>query len=274
MNALPKYIIADVDDTFTVAGSLSPEVLVAVSRAALAGIEVILNTGRPAGYGATLFAYLSAVSAVIVENGGAFFDRRDAQPGQDPREVAIQPVRGFDATLRSRLQALAQRTATRAGLTFTETADNPFRLTDFTVLRQLPKSDAAAILRHLAELVDEESSGSGSLLASSIHIHFMLDGKGAARSKADGCLALLQRRGFSAEAARNELATHAITVGDSANDASFFTPGRFAFSVGVRNIERYLGELGEARPRHITRQHEGLGLVEFIDEVLDKRLPW
>lgn len=274
MAALPKYIIADVDDTFTVDGSLSPEVLVAVSRAASAGIEVILNTGRPAGYGATLFAYLSAVSAVIVENGGAFFDRRDALPGQDPREVAIRLTRGLDATLRPRLQQLAARTATRAGLTFTETADNPFRLTDFTVLRQLPKNDAAAILRNLAEIVDEESNGDGSLLASSIHIHFMLDGKGAARSKADGAVALLQRRGLTEEAARNELATQAITVGDSANDASFFTPGRFAFSVGVRNIERYLGELGDARPRHITKQREGLGLVELIDEILDRRLPW
>ena len=37
-------------------------------------MEVILNTGRPAGYGATLLAYLPMVSAVIVENGGAWLD--------------------------------------------------------------------------------------------------------------------------------------------------------------------------------------------------------
>ena len=35
-----------------------------------AGIEVILNTGRSAGWGAALLAYLPGVSAVIVENGG------------------------------------------------------------------------------------------------------------------------------------------------------------------------------------------------------------
>ena len=78
---LPRYLIADVDDTFTVAGHLHPVVFAAVARASAAGIEVILNTGRPAGYGAALLSYLPDVSAVIVENGGAWLDRRPSLHG-------------------------------------------------------------------------------------------------------------------------------------------------------------------------------------------------
>ena len=57
-------------------------------------------------------------------------------------------------------------------------------------------------------------------------------------------------------------------AGDSANDASLFEPGRFALPVGVRNLEKYLGELGANRPARLTRAAEGLGLIELIDELL------
>lgn len=262
-----QYLIADVDDTFTVDGSLHGAVLAAVERATAAGIEVILNTGRPAGYGATLLAYVRGVSAVVVENGGAWFDRRSPGGSDDPHEASLVYRDPPAADLRARLGRLAQRVAARAGLTFAETADNAFRLTDYTVLRRL-SGPAAPALKQLADLTAEESGGAGHLLASSIHLHFMLDGE-QRRSKADGVHALLARRGLSSIAER--LASSAISVGDSANDASLFEPGRFALSVGVRNIERYLPELGENRPQHITQAPEGAGLVELIDEILAGR---
>lgn len=262
-----KYLIADVDDTFTVGGSLDGAVLDAVARAAAAGIEVILNTGRPAGYGATLLAYVRGVSAVVVENGGAWFDRLAPGAGSDPHETPLIYRDPPAADLRSQLHALAQRVGRQAQLVFTETADNAFRLTDYTVLRRLP-GDAVSRLRQLAELTAEASAGAGHLLASSIHLHFMLDGD-QRRSKADGVEAMLSRRGLPRAA--EILAASAITVGDSANDASLFAPGRFAFSVGVRNIERYLPELGASRPLHLTQAAEGRGLVELIEAILAAR---
>lgn len=284
---LPKYLVADVDDTFTVGGCLHPQVIFAVQRAAFAGIEVILNTGRSAGYGATLLAYVDGISAVIVENGGAWFDLRG--PAQLPVEQGREQGRGHgrDETpvrfyvspppdLRKRLEELCERVAQRAGLRFRATADNAYRLTDYTVVRDLPASaDATSLLAALAEHVRAESNGQGSLLASSIQLHFMLDGACAGagrRSKADGVAALLRSRGVADADA--ELRTAAVAVGDSANDASLFASGRFALSAGVRNIERYLPELGRSRPRHITRASEGHGLIELIDDLLYDRLPW
>lgn len=261
-----RCLVADVDDTLTVDGSLSGPVLDAVARAAAAGIEVILNTGRPAGYGATLLAYVRGLSAVVVENGGAWFDRKAPGAPSDPHEAPLFLRDGETPDLRKRLMDLADRVAARAGLSFVETADNAFRLTDYTVLRRLPTdTNAATVLQAIRRYTDEESAGQGSLLASSIHLHFMLDG-GRARSKADGVAQLLARRGVAQP--HEFLARHAVSVGDSANDASFFEPGRFAWSVGVRNIERYLPELGANRPRHITQQPEGHGLLELIEALL------
>jgi hypothetical protein len=93
----------------------------------------------------------------------------------------------------------------------------------------------------------------------------MLDGD-TPRSKADGVVELLRSRGSADPQA--ELLHGAVTVGDSANDASLFALGRFALTVGVRNIERYLPELGAARPRHLTRAAEGLGVCELIEDLL------
>ncbi len=277
---LPRYLFADVDDTFTVRGGIHADVLEAVARAERAGMEVILNTGRPAGYGATLLAYLPMVSAVIVENGGAWLDRRakapSAQsPGGGPlatagHEHGLHYFRPPSADLRTRLAALQKRVARRVGRVFTTTADNQFRVSDYTVVRDLPGgAEGAALLAEIARIADEESEQQGHILASSIHIHFMLDGA-ARRSKAEGAAALLTQRGVSD--AHGELARCAVSVGDSANDASLFTPGRFALSVGVRNIERYLPELGELVPMHITTHSEGFGLCELIADLLSGRL--
>lgn len=269
---LPRYLIADVDDTFTVGGHIHPAVLAAVAQASAAGIELILNTGRPAGYGAALLSYLPSVSAVIVENGGAWLDRRGTQVptsadhGELPLQFAVPPP----IDLRERLWALRQQVARRMGLTLQPTADSAYRVTDHTAVRTLPAGPAgAAILAAMSAVVAEESAGAGRILASSIHIHFMLDGE-RPRSKALGAVALLGGRGIADPGA--ELARFAVAVGDSANDASLFEPGRFALSVGVANIERYLPELGGLRPRHLTKAAEGLGLCELIADLLSGAL--
>ncbi|MFO0621281.1 MAG: hypothetical protein U0745_07795 [Polyangia bacterium] len=277
---LPRYLFADVDDTFTVRGGIHADVLDAVARADRAGMEIILNTGRPAGYGATLLAYLPSVSAVIVENGGAWLDRRAQAPSSfspsgsavvtSSHEHGLHYFRPLAPDVRTRLAALQKRVSRRLGRSLTTTADNQFRVSDYTVVRDLPGGhEGAKMLAELSRLVEDESDHQGHILASSIHIHFMLDGD-ARRSKAEGAAALLSRRGVTD--ANAELSRYAVSVGDSANDVSLFAPGRFALSVGVRNIERYLPELGDSVPQHITTHSEGFGLCELITDLLNGRI--
>ncbi|MCS6915034.1 MAG: hypothetical protein RMK29_05525 [Myxococcales bacterium] len=263
---LPRYLVLDVDDTLTINGRLRPLSLAALERAAGAGMEVVLNTGRSAGWGAALLAYLPGVSAVVVENGGAWLDRRLSH--SDEVQVQFRCPPGPD--LRARLARLRQTVAQELGLELQPTADDAFRLTDHTVVRTLPGGQVGAeAVRELAQAVAKHSGGGAHVLASSVHIHFFWDGD-RPRSKAEGVLALLRRRGLSDPEA--ELAHWAVAVGDSGNDASLFVPGRFALAAAVRNIERYLPELGPCVPRYVTCAPEGLGLAELIDDLLGGRL--
>lgn len=277
-----RYLILDVDGTLTVGDHLSPAVLAALTRAAEAGLEIILNTGRSAGYGAALLTYVPGVSAVIVENGGAWFDGADQRHEEERHATLRCPMSATAlAEERGRLHALRLRTGHALGLALTPTADDAFRLTDHTVVRRVPTGPAGAeALARLRALVQEETDGAGDILASSVHIHFMIDhappdSPGALRvprSKADGALRLLQRRGVTDAA--QVLRRHAAVVGDSGNDASLFAPGLFALTIGVANIVPYLPELsarGAAPPQHITREAEGLGVVELIDDLLAGR---
>ena len=155
----PGRLRAKATSSFTVRGGIHPEVLDAVASAERAGIEVILNTGRPAGYGATLLAYLPMVSAVIVENGGAWLDRHTPAPslhtadgsrGSD-HEHGLHFFRPLDSDLRMKLGDLQARVARRLGRTFCTTADNQYRVSDYTVVRDLPGGHEGA--KMLAELV-------------------------------------------------------------------------------------------------------------------------
>lgn len=281
---LPRYLVLDIDDTLTTHGHVQPATLAALQRAAKAGIDVILDTGRSAGWGAAMLQYLPAVSAAIVENGGAWFDLRLPRP--HAHEVPVQFATA--APDRARLIAAQEAAAADLGWEFVPTADDPFRLTDHTVVRTLPGGTAgAALLQRLRQALADprlegprpegpsapasprSSSFPVELLASSVHLHFYSDDPARRRSKAAGLLALLARRGVPDPA--DEVRRLAVAVGDSGNDISLFHPGRFALAVGVRNIERYLPELGDHRPGHITRSAEGDGVIELIDDLLDGR---
>ena len=54
---LPRYLIADVDDTFTVGGQIHPAVLAATAQATAAGIAAIFVRGEDGtGYPIAIYA--------------------------------------------------------------------------------------------------------------------------------------------------------------------------------------------------------------------------
>jgi len=64
-----EIIATDVDDTITIDGLLTSEVVTAIKDIRTIGKKVILVTGRSGGAGATFSRYLP-VEMVIAENGG------------------------------------------------------------------------------------------------------------------------------------------------------------------------------------------------------------
>ena len=64
-----RYILADIDDTLTIAGRLPAAVFAAMERVQKAGIRLIPITGRPAGW-CDHIARMWPVAGIVGENGG------------------------------------------------------------------------------------------------------------------------------------------------------------------------------------------------------------
>jgi hydroxymethylpyrimidine pyrophosphatase-like HAD family hydrolase len=98
------------------------------------------------------------------------------------------------------------------------------------------------------------------VVASSIHIHVRPRGWG----KAEGLLAALAALLPEACAKPDE---SILFVGDSSNDRSLFARLRKT-SVGVRNVSKFLGELGADQPAFVTERESAAGFAEVVQALL------
>lgn len=231
-----RLVAADIDDTLTQAGKFTGELLAALSQLAQAGLHTLLVTGRSAGWGQALAAYLPGISGVIAENGLVWL-----APGAEPLPLGV-----FDSA------PLADNTARLAACYGWQPAeDNAFRLYDRTFLRP-PDFDQ----RQLARCRQQVDAGF-EVLASSVHIHV----KPAGYSKST---ALLQVA--NTVCAVHDPAQEVLVIGDSPNDAPLFRV--FPLAVGVANVLDYRDELGADLPRFVTRYREGAGFLELTERLL------
>jgi HAD superfamily hydrolase (TIGR01484 family) len=241
-----RVLAADVDDTLTTAGRLPPSTLECLQALDASGIVVALVTGRPAGWAQALAGYLPGVKVAVAENGLVAFDsagdRVDLGPPRDP-------------SFFSRLADNAARVRKAYGLTVTP--DDAFRLFERTFNR--PATFDAATLFASQKIVDADFE----VMASSIHIHVRPSGWG----KAEGLLAAL--RPYSPEACASP-DDSILFVGDSSNDRSLFARLRKT-SVGVRNVTRFLDELGDDRPAFVTEAESARGFAELGHRLLSAR---
>jgi hydroxymethylpyrimidine pyrophosphatase-like HAD family hydrolase len=238
-----RVLAADVDDTITSGGKIPASTVECFAALGRAGLLVALVTGRPAGWAQALAGYLPSVRVAVAENGLVAFD-------DDGRRRDLGPERGPD--FQARLAANGARVRQAYGLEVTP--DDTFRLFERAFVR--PASFDSAVLAKSGTLVDPDFE----VVASSIHIHVRPAGWG----KADGLFAVLRAVAPEACAAPDE---SMLFVGDSSNDRSLFTRLRRT-SVGVRNVTRFLDELGEDRPAYITAAEAAQGFAEVARAVL------
>lgn len=237
-----RVIATDMDGTLTQQGKFTPALLQALEELAAAGIQVIIVTGRSAGWVSGLATYLP-VAGAIAENGGVFYPTNRETP------VALTPL----ANLAIHRQQLAQ-TFQKLQSEFPqirESADNRFRVTDWTFDVQGLKLSQ---IRRLAALCQQLDWG---FTYSNVQCHI----KPLGQDKAIGLLQVL-RQHFPEFTSKQVL-----TVGDSPNDESLFNQCYFPVSVGVANVLDYANQL-TYQPTYITTSAEGKGFCELAQYIL------
>lgn len=236
-----RLVATDMDGTLTTGGEFTPKLLQAFDRLRQSGVAVLIVTGRSAGWVGGLVHYLPVVGA-IAENGGLYIDKANPQPVILPDIPRLTHHRDRLSGFFARLQEKYPR--------LTPSADNPYRITDWTFdITGLTQSDLA----WMQETCEAQSMG---FTYSTVQCHIKIP----RQNKAMGLTKVLEQRFL-------ELTPSAVmTVGDSPNDESLFEE-QFPCSVGVANVAHYLPSLSNA-PVYITKAAEGKGFIELVDALL------
>ncbi|WP_017315615.1 HAD family hydrolase [Mastigocladopsis repens] len=239
-----RLVATDMDGTLTRKGKFTSQLLQGLQNLATAGIEVVIVTGRSAGWVSGLAYYLPIVGA-IAENGGLFYLSGSEKP------VALTPIPDLIAH-RQQLELAFQQLQIQFPH-IQESADNRFRVTDWTFDVHSLSTDELKTLSHLCQKM-----GWG-FTYSNVQCHI----KPLGQDKAIGLLQMLR------EHFPHYTPEQVVTVGDSPNDESLFDERYFSVSVGVANVLEYTKQL-QHQPAYVTCAAEGEGFCELARIVIEQ----
>jgi HAD superfamily hydrolase (TIGR01484 family) len=242
-----RALFSDVDGTLTTRGRVEASTYLALEQLGDAGIDIILVTGRPAGWGQALMSLVPVV-AVVSENGGVSFIRRE---GKLEKLYGVAPASLPD--WRRRMHAAAVDVMSEIpGARLS--SDSRYREADLAI----DWNEEASLSKEEADRAVEMLERRGFKAArSSVHVNF-----GPPEfNKLSACKKVIKH----ALGADPELLEPYVYVGDALNDAPMF--GGFPRSVGVANIKAWWDEL-EHTPSFLTDEAEGAGLRALCARVL------
>lgn len=243
-----RLLATDMDGTLTQQGKFTATLLQALTDLAKAGLQVLIVTGRSAGWVNGLVSYLP-VAGAIAENGGLFYAAADP----DDAPTLLVPIADPIAHRQALADAFRQLQAEFPQIR--ESSDNRFRITDWTFEIE------GLSLEELQQLSDRCQTLDWGFTYSTIQCHI----KPLQQDKAIGLDRVLQQH--FPQYSRQQIAT----LGDSPNDESLFEADRFPCSVGVANIRHYVDQLMH-QPAFVTQAAEVAGFCE-VAALLTKRFP-
>ena len=239
-----RLVATDMDGTMTQGEKFNAELLQTLNQLAAAGIDVLVTTGRSAGWVQAIATYLPVVGA-IAENGGLLYWGQDPQPHL-LSEIEIEDHRRQLQRVFKLLQSKFKQ--------IQESADNRFRVTDWTFEVENLSSDE---LKQIEQICQSEGYG---FTYSTIQCHI----KPKEQDKAFGLQQVIPQ--YFPDLKPEEI----VTIGDSPNDESMFNPDKFPLSVGVANIVKYSDRL-QYLPAYVTNQSEGAGFCELAQLIINAR---
>ena len=239
-------LFCDLDGTLTTGGVVEPSTYAALTQLGSQGVAVVIVTGRPAGWGQALMT-VAPVAAVVTENGGVSFIRKDG------RMTKLYGVAA--ATIpewRRKMHAVAVDVAQEVGVQLS--SDSRYREIDLAfdwneeLSLPVDRADAAVAALRKAGFAASRSS---------VHVNF-----GPAEfDKLSACNQIITR----VFGGNPDDLTPYVFLGDALNDAPMFAA--FEKSVGVANVRDLWDEL-PATPKFVTGSREGAGARELCARLL------
>ncbi|MDF5718704.1 MAG: HAD family hydrolase [Rhizonema sp. NSF051] len=237
-----RLVATDMDGTLTTEGKFTAALLQALEDLTAHGIKILIVTGRSAGWVSGLVSYLP-VAGAIAENGSLFYPYGNEKP------VALTPIPDLVLHRQQLAKAFLQLQSQFPHIQ--ESADNRFRITDWTFDVDSVNTDEIQTISHLCQ-----QRGWG-FTYSNVQCHI----KPLGQDKGIGLLQVL--RDYFPQYTPGEI----VTVGDSPNDESLFDELCFPISVGVANVREYTDTL-QHQPAYVTTKSEGQGFCELAQFLL------
>ncbi|MDJ0588675.1 MAG: HAD-IIB family hydrolase [Pleurocapsa sp. MO_226.B13] len=237
-----RLIASDLDGTLTQSEKFNFKLFQALTQLNTAGVDVLIVTGRSAGWVQAIATYFPIVGA-IAENGGLLYWNHDPQPDLLTSLNLAQHRQEL-----SRVFELLQDKFPQ----LKESEDNRFRLTDWTFeVANLTETE----LERINLICQSEGYG---FTYSTVQCHI----KPLQQDKAIALGKVIPRYFPSL------ISEQIVTVGDSPNDESLFNPEQFPVSVGVANILKYRDRL-QHLPAYVTNKSELAGFYELVELIIN-----
>jgi HAD superfamily hydrolase (TIGR01484 family) len=237
-----RLIATDMDGTLTQSEKFDTKLLQILNRLAAAEVDVLITTGRSAGWVQAIATYLPVVGA-MAENGGLIYWNQDSRP----RLINEIDIAAHRSQLAKVFKLLKQKFPQ-----IEESDDNSFRITDWTFeVENLSPEE----LEQIASSCQLEGYG---FTYSTIQCHI----KPLEQDKSYGLNKIIPQ--YFPHLKPMEM----ITIGDSPNDESMFDRELFPLSVGVANVVKYRDRL-KYLPAYVTSKSEGEGFYELAELILD-----
>lgn len=246
-----RAVFTDVDGTLTTRGLLTASTLRAIEWLTGHGVQVVLVSGRPSGWG-ECWARQLPVAGVIVENGGLAFVRRAGRLHKVYAEPERVRVKNRAALERHVAAALAAVKGARLSMDSVATeVDLAIDYAEESSLGPRGADRLEAFLRRRGVTA----------VRSSVHVNCWL-GPFDKRTAVERFLKSEWRTRLSKRERRF------VYVGDSFNDQPLFDA--FPLSIGVANVKAIADQLTQP-PKFVTRAAEGKGFGEVADAIARAR---
>jgi hydroxymethylpyrimidine pyrophosphatase-like HAD family hydrolase len=263
-------VFTDVDDTLTKDGKLSALTFSTLWQLQEAGIQVVPVTGRSYGWAHMMLSQWP-VNAVIAESGGVYLHREVSTMGARvaavpdplftaaPLKVVFYDTPNRVADDRQRLMAVCQELLSDYPM-LSFASDNILRQVDVAIdyCEDIPRVPLAIVQEVIQALREQGFQARNSTVhINAWHGHF---------DKGPMALRYLKEvQTLSTEQVQQRWAF----IGDAPNDRSMFE--LFPRSIAVANIQAFIRDLGQDRPKWLTQASHGEGFVEFAQMLLQAR---